>query len=135
MGTSEHAGTGADWWVAATQRVRARGMQRWQAQRDEQHAKNVRTAVVVSLFVVLLGATLIVGGRAIIDPLLSSIADDPESKRVGEIIMTMRDGTYCRHLSFDNTTGQISERSVEQCTNDLARRRTRDSIGFAWGHR
>jgi hypothetical protein len=135
MRASDQAGTRADWWVAAAQRISARGLRGWstRAQRDERHAKNVRTAVVVSLFFLLLGAAVVVGGRAVIEPLLSSLTDAPEARRVGEIILTMRDGTYCRHLAFDNTTGQIAERSIEQCANELGRKRSRDTIGFAWG--
>jgi hypothetical protein len=136
MTASEQADTRADWWVAAAQRVGARGIRRWsaRAQKDERHAKTIRTAVVLSLFAMLLGAALMVGGRAIIDPLLNGITDSPEAKRIGEIVLTMRDGNYCRHLSFDNTTGQIAERTIEQCTSDIGRKRTRESMGFAWGH-
>jgi len=134
MGANEQAGARADWLAAAAQHDNAGGLQRWstRAQKDERHAKTVRAAVVVSLFFLLLGAAVIVGGRAIIDPLLSSIVDNADARRIGEIVLTMRDGIYCRHLSFDNTTGQIAERTIEQCANELGRKRTRDSMGFSW---
>jgi hypothetical protein len=100
----------------------------------QQHAKAVRTGIVLSLFLVLLMAALLVGGRAIIDPLLQSAASDREANRVGEIVYTMPDGAFCRHLAFDNMTGEVTERTVAQCDQDIGKR-THPRAGFAWGAR
>jgi hypothetical protein len=110
-----------------------RKLERWsiRARRDEQHAKAVRTGIVLSLFLVLLMAALLVGGRALIDPLLQSAGEDREANRVGEIVYTMPDGAFCRHLAFDNVTGEVTERTVEQCDQNIGRR-THAKAGFSW---
>ena len=138
MGVGQQAGTKEEWWVGAADQINRRALARRsvQARRDEQHAKNARIAVVLSLFLVLLGAALLVGGRGVVDPLLRAVADERESKRMGEIVYTMADGAYCRHLSFDNMSGEVTERAIQLCTGEnIARPRTRNAIGFAWGQR
>jgi hypothetical protein len=137
MRAAQHAGTKADWWGAAADQIGRRTLARrsTRARRDEQRAKNARIAVVLSLFLLLLAAALLVGGRGVIDLLLRAAADEREAKRLGEIVYTMADGAFCRHLSFDNTTGELTEGAIEQCAHNLSKERTRAAIGFAWGAR
>ena len=33
----------------------------------------------------------------------------------GDIVYTMPDGTFCQHMTFDNTTGQISAGGIDRC--------------------
>jgi hypothetical protein len=138
MRADQHAETRAEWLAAAVNHVSGRKLEHWstRARRDEQHAKAFRTGIVLLLFGVLLTATLLIGGRAVIEPLLQQTAsDDRESNRVGEIVYTMPDGAFCRHLAFDNVTGEVTERTVAQCDQDISKRRTREKTGFAWGAR
>ncbi len=137
MGAGQRAGTKADSWTAAADAVSARTLARRQTRvwRDERYAKAARATVVFLLFLVLLAAALLVGGRAVIDPLLQLAAQGREAKRAGEIVYTMPDGTFCRRLSFDNTTAELREGAVEQCPNDLVKGRARAAMGFAWGGR
>lgn len=92
----------------------------------------MRAAVIFSLFLVLLAAAVPVGGPMAIDPLPQSAAQGREAKRVGEIVVTMPDGIFCRHLSFDNTTAELAEGAVEPCH---PQERARAALGFAWGAR
>jgi hypothetical protein len=138
MRADQQAGTRAEWLAAAVDHVSGRKLEEWstRARRDERHAKAVRTGIVLLLFGVLLTATLLIGGRAVIEPLLQQTAsDDRESNRVGEIVYTMPDGAFCRHLAFDNVTGEVTERPVAQCDQDISKRRGREKTGFAWGAR
>lgn len=114
-------------------RMRARKSVR--ARSDEQRAKSKRVAIVVSLFLVLVAATLLVGGRAMINPLLQSAVAAREAKGMGDILYSMPDGTFCRHLSFDNGTAELIEGAIEQCPGDLIKKHERGSMGFAWGGR
>lgn len=134
MHADQHTGTRAEWLAAAVNHVGRRSLERWstRARRDERHAKAVRTGVVLSLFFVLLMAALLVGGRAIIDPLMLAASGDSEANRIGEIVYTMPDGAFCRHLSFDNVTGTVTERTVEQCDENIGRPK-RARTGFTWG--
>jgi len=105
------------------------------ARRDD-GAKNKRLAVVLSLFLLLLAAAFLVGGHAAIDPLLQSAATR-EAKRIGDVVVSMPDGTFCRHLSFDNRTADLIEGAVEQCPGNLVKKRAHPAAtsGFAWGAR
>lgn len=133
MRASERAATATDSPNAAADRVSRRAVS-YKSKRtrpDEQHAKTARLAIVLSLFLVLLIAALLVGGRALVDPLLQAAADAREARQVGDIFYTMPDGTFCRHLSFDNATAELSEGNIERCARDQSNHE-RGVRGFAW---
>lgn len=134
MRAAQEAGTGAVAWVAAADHASARARRAARAQRDDQRTKSTRLAVVLSLFLALLATALLVGGRVLIDPMLRSAAEARGTNRVGAIVYTMPDGIFCRHLSFDNVTAELSEGAVEKCSGDLLSERTRRGSNFAWGH-
>jgi hypothetical protein len=93
--------------VAARRSVRLR--------RDEQQAKTARVAIILSLFIAFLGAALLVGGRAFVDPLLQTAAQARKANQVGAVVFTMPDGAFCRHLSFNNATAEVIESAVDRC--------------------
>jgi hypothetical protein len=87
----------------------------------------------VALFLVLIAATLLMGGRTVIDPLLRAAAQKRETHRMGDIVMSSPDGKLCRHLSFDNKTAELTEGAVEHCTVGLPRVNAAAVRGFSWG--
>jgi hypothetical protein len=104
------------------------------ARRHERRAKTARLAVVLSLFLVLLVAALFIGGRTVIEPMLhKAIAQPSETHRRGEIVFTMPDGAFCRHLAFDNKTAELTESTVLQCPEARPREAAHAPSGFAWG--
>ena len=103
--------------------------------RQERQAKTKRAAVVLSLFLALLAATLLVGGRTLIGPLLGRAAADREANRVGDVVLVMPDGNFCRHMSFDNNTAEVIEGGVQQCAVDRATRNVDRNASFRWGAR
>src|SRR5579872_6787038 len=104
--------------------------------RAEQQARKARVAVVLSLFLALLAAALLIGGRIVIDPLLQAAAEAREKNRVGDIVFTMPDGTFCRHLSFDNRTAELDESPVGQCPQIGPHEGKVGANGrFSWGAR
>jgi len=133
MRAAQQAGTEAVAWVAAADHARARARRAARAHRDDQRAKSARLAVVVSVFLALLAAALLVGGRVLIDPMLRSAAEARGTNRVGAIVYTMPDGIFCRHSSFDNVTAELTEGAVEKCSGDLLAERARRGSNFAWG--
>ena len=101
---------------------------------QERRAKTTRVAVVLSLFLVLLIAALFIGGRSVIEPMLrKAMAQASETHRRGEIVFTMPDGAFCRHLAFDNKTAELSESTIRQCPEARPREAVRAPSGFAWG--
>jgi hypothetical protein len=89
--------------------------------------------IVFSLFLVLFAATVLIGGHAAIDPLLQSAAEARDSRTSGDIVYTMPDGIFCRHLSYDNVTGEQTGGSIRPCDNDIvARNHVRSYRHFTW---
>jgi len=101
---------------------------------DEDGATSARAIIVSSCFLVLLAATLLFGGHAALDPLLRSAMAARDAKAVGDVVYSMPDGKFCRHMSYDNGTGNMVEGTVERCPDDIAKDEFRSvSKGFAWG--
>jgi hypothetical protein len=96
MRAGERAGTATAAWHVAADHIRGQTFVRPSARmrRHEQHTKTTRLAIVLSLFLVLLAAALLVGGRAFIDPMLRAAAEVREAHQVGEIVLAMPDGTW-----------------------------------------
>jgi hypothetical protein len=133
MRVAQRAGTEPVSWVAATDRASARARRVARTHRDDRREKSARVAVVLSLFLVLVAAALLVGGRVVIDPMLRAAAQARGTSRIGAIVYTMPDGIFCRHLSFDNVTAELTEGAVEKCAGDLITERTSRASNFAWG--
>lgn len=106
----------AAWFVEADQPDAA--TRRARSQAYDESIKSARLAIVSSLFLVLLGAGILLGGHAAIDPLLQSAVEARQAKGVGEVLYAMPDGIFCRHVAFDNLTAQVSEGSLEHCVKD-----------------
>jgi hypothetical protein len=103
------------------------------ARRGEQHAKTWRLAIVLFLFPGLLATALLIGGHAIIDPVLRAAAEVREASRVDRIVFAMPDVAFCRHLSFNNETAELTESTVARCPEAKPRGQgpVRSTSGFA----
>jgi hypothetical protein len=109
-----------------------------QARLSDDGATSTRAVIASSVFIVLLVAALVAGGRAAIDPFLRPALEAQDARAAGDVVVTMPDGKFCRHMSFDNATSSMVEGTVELCKFDI----TRDTggpppppRGFAWGIR
>jgi hypothetical protein len=124
---------GAAWFVEADHanaKLRARALVR--ARHED--ATSARAVIVSSLFLILFTGALLFGGHAAIDPLLRLASTANESRSTGEILLPMRDGKFCRHLSFDNTTATLAEGTVEPCPENITKGEFRAfGGGFSWG--
>jgi hypothetical protein len=134
-GTGPEAGA---WFVEADHvSVTALARRRWRARLYDERVKSGRVIIVASLFLTLIAATLMIGGRAAIDPLLQSAMAAREPKGSGDVVVKMPDGIFCRHMSFDNVTAAINEGAIERCPDDIASYRPHSNSssnrGFAWG--
>jgi hypothetical protein len=120
------------WFVEADPvSVTALARRRWRARVHDERAKSGRVIIVSSLFLAFLATALMVGGHAAIDPFLQS-AMPRDIDATGDIVLTMPDGMFCRHMSFDNVTAQVNEGGIERCGDDIAGHRSSSSQGFAW---
>jgi hypothetical protein len=138
MPAAERASTMATSWNGTPDRSRSAAVRRSaRVRRDEQHAKNARVAIILSVFLAFLAAALLIGGRTLVEPMLRAAAEARQSKRIGEVVFTLPDGAFCRHLSFDNSTAEISESTIDRCPEARPRFQAKESTGvkkgFAWG--
>ena len=81
----------------------------------------------------LIIAAVLIGGRSIIGPMLErAMAQPGDTYRKGSIVFTMPDGTFCRHLAYDNKTAELTESTVRQCPEARPREAAHPPTGFAW---
>ena len=128
------AGKKSGGWIAGTARVSAPSPKRTQARLDNAKAGSAHVAIVSALFLVLFAATLLVGGHAAIDPLVQAVMQPQDTRSAGAIVVTMPDGVFCRHVSFDNVTAQETEGPIERCHTDfeMERQLSLPKRGFTW---
>ncbi len=122
-------------WQQPLLRVGDRASVRAARLRYDRSVKTGRLVIVFGLFFALLAAAVLVGGRTFVDPLLQAAAAKREANSVGEVVLTMSDPSFCRHMSFDNATGEIARNSVEHCAQIPANGPKRAVNGFSWGAR
>jgi hypothetical protein len=103
------------------------------ARQDADGPTSVRAVITSSAFLVVFAVALLVGGRAAIDPLLRAAVEAREARGVGDIVYSMPDGRFCRHMSYDNATAQMSQGEVVACPDSVTRGLFRSNRGFAWG--
>ena len=104
------------------------------SRRLELRAKTARLVVVLLLFLMLITAAMFIGGRSVIGPMLQkAMAQTRDTHRTGAIVFTTPDGTFCRHLAFDNKTAELRESTVLQCPEARSRESAHAPSGFAWG--
>jgi hypothetical protein len=134
MRTRQGSSTDPGAWFVEANRVSTASLTKRpsRARFSDGQAASGRVVIVASLFLVLFAATLLIGGHAAIDPLLQSAADSREASSIGAVVYAMPDGTYCRHMSFDNVTAQETEGGIERCESDVSGISSRSNRVFSW---
>jgi hypothetical protein len=135
MRAAQRASTTIASWAGKPDRRRGAVVRSARAQREEQHTKKTRLIIVLTLFSVFLAPALLIGGRAVIEPMVRAAYETRQTDRVGEVVFTMPDGAFCRHLSFNNKTAEVTESTVDRCPEARPRGKNSDTSqkGFAWG--
>lgn len=134
MDAGEAASTEAgSWFVKADDDgAPARAKRPYRTRRQQDSEKSGRVVIVSSMFLVLVAATALLGGHAAIEPLLRSAVSAHEPEGTSDVVFTMPDGIFCRHMSFDNVTAMVTEGALERCGDDLAEGRPRTIRSFSW---
>lgn len=93
-------------------------------------AKYLRVAVTCAFF----AALFIIGSAIGVESMINAPRRQAEAKsashRVSHVVYTMPDKTFCRHVSFDNVSGRISEEGVRLCDPNAGSQRD-----FVWGRK
>lgn len=121
------------WFTAPDHDANSMGRRPAGRRRPEDGPTSFRAIVVSSAFLVVFSVALMIGGHAAIDPLMRSAIAARETKDLGDVVVTMADGKFCRHMSFDNATAEIVEGKVGPCPDNITRGQFRAYRGFAWG--
>jgi len=85
---------------------------------DERRANSLALIITTSLLFVLSASAVMVGGRAVITPLLRPPPPVADTRNRGDIVFTMPDGEFCQHMSFDNATGRMRSGGMQHCVDD-----------------
>lgn len=121
------------WYVHADQGVRfGHGVHASHASLDERRANSLALIITTSLLFVLFASALMVGGHAIISPLLRVSPASSDNNRRGDIVYTMPDGMFCQHMTFDNSTGRIAAGGMDRCDPSIGSGNA-DRGAFRWG--
>jgi hypothetical protein len=127
--------TGSSTWFVERDRVKAKPHVRKGLRRGAGTETSLRAVIATSVFLVLLAATMLIGGHAAVDPILRMAIAHRDSAGRGDVLYTMPDGKYCRHMSFDNATNDMIEGDIERCPDDIANEHVHTKQGFEWGAR
>jgi hypothetical protein len=78
--------------------------------------ENSAHVIIVSLlFSGVCLAALLVGRNAVNGFLVRVGASSWNSAEMGEVLFVMRDGLFCRHMTLDNESGDLTEHTIERC--------------------
>jgi hypothetical protein len=124
-----------EWYVEPDHEPGPGGRELSRARRAEERENSLGIIITTSLLFVLFASALMVGGHAAIGPLLRSANAARNAAGNGDVVYTMPDGTFCRHMSIDNLTGEISGGAVERCASRIGDERPLGPSRFEWGGR
>jgi hypothetical protein len=110
----------------------ARGPVAARARRHNDREHSLGLIITTSLSFILFAAAILLGGHAVIAPLLQGATTTRAANGTGDFVYTMPDGVFCQHMSFDNSTDEISEGDIEECPGRTVGRENRIAQ-FRWG--
>lgn len=92
-------------------------------------------AIVTSFFVTVLGTSLFLGTVMVISTFhgVDSSNELTANGRAGRIARTLRDGTLCHYMIFDNKTAQTVEDRIGRCDENKPKPKKKRPATFAWG--
>jgi hypothetical protein len=105
------------------------------ARSNEARTQIWRVAIVTSFFIIVFGASLFLGTVMVIGTLSGpdSSAELTANGRAGRIARTLRDGTLCHYLVFDNRTAQTVEDRIGRCDESKPKPKQERPAAFTWG--
>jgi hypothetical protein len=133
MSAGKNAVTNSAQWYVQGDHARRFSVHAAHAEHDDRRANSLALIITTSLLFVLLASAVMVGGHAVISPLLRTPAVTGNTHSRGDIVYTMPDGTFCQHMTFDNTTGRITIGGIDRCDPGLGGSSSSFSTGFKWG--
>jgi hypothetical protein len=105
------------------------------ARSNEARSQFWHVAIVTSFFVIVFGASLFLGTVMVIGTFHGA---DPSNEltangRAGRIARTLRDGTLCHYMIFDNKTALTVEDRIGRCDENKPKPKQEKPATFTWG--
>ena len=101
---------------------------------QETRAKFWYMTIVSSFFIAVVGASLFLGAVMVIGTLGGSSSNELTADgRTGRIARTLRDGTLCHYIVFDNKTAQAVEDRIGRCDEGKPKPKAERPATFSWG--
>jgi len=114
-------------------------MQTLEARRALSHSQATRAqfwhvTIVSAFFVVVFGASLFLGTVMMIGTFGSDSSNELTANgRAGRVARTLRDGTQCHFIIFDNKTAQMVEDRIGRCDENKPKPKQERPPTFTWG--
>ena len=103
---------------------------------QETRAQFWHVTIVTAFFVVVFGASLFLGTVMVV----GTFGGEPSNEltadgRAGRVARTLRDGTLCHYMIFDNKTAQTVEDRIGRCDEDKPKPKPKQErpATFTWG--
>ena len=113
-----------------------------EARRDLRRSQETRlkfwhVTIVSSFFIVVVGASLFLGAVMVIGTLRGNDNSNELTAdgRTGRVARTLRDGTLCHYMVFDNKTAQTVEDRIGRCDEGKPKPKIETAPAFSWGGR
>jgi hypothetical protein len=121
--------------TAVMRKMQAVGMQRDLRRSQETRIRFWHAAIVSSFFVAAVGASLFLGAVIVAGTLGDKIGSNELTAdgRTGRVTRSLRDGTLCHYIVFDNKTSQAIEDRVGRCDENKPKPRQERPPAFSWG--
>jgi len=117
--------------------MQAVGRRRNLRRSHEARARFWHATILSSFFIVAVGASLFLGAVIVVGALhnTDSSSDLTADSRTGRVARSLRDGTLCHYVVFDNKTAQAIEDRVGRCDEGKAKPKQERPPAFSWGGR
>jgi len=101
---------------------------------QETRAQFWHVTIVTGFFVVVFGAAVFLGTVMV----AGTFGGDPSNEltangRAGRVARTLRDGTLCHYMIFDNKTAQTVEDRIGRCDENKPKPKQERPATFSWG--
>jgi len=101
---------------------------------QETRAKFWHVIIVSAFFVVVFGASLFLGTVMVIGTFGGDSSNELTANgRAGRVARTLRDGTLCHYMIFDNKTAQTVEDRIARCYENKPKPEQERPPTFTWG--
>jgi len=118
-------------------KMQAVGRRRALRRSRETRARIWHATILSSFFIVAVGASLFLGAVIVVGTLHGndSSGDLTTDGRTARVARSLRDGTLCHYVVFDNKTAEVIEDRVGRCDESKPKPKQERPPAFSWGGR